>query len=338
MKSSFILLLLLSIAFVGNAQNKVDAQGRRQGHWVRTDSDGSRIFEGEYRNGLEIDTFLYYYPNGNLRMRNVFLVPGRFCTHQAFDEQGHLLASGFYNQKNRDSVWHFYNEQGRLVKIASYNMGVKQGIHVVFDANGDTAEVAGWLDNHRHGRWWRKLDGKGYISCNYVNGLTQGALREYDSDGTLAREAFYKDGAKHGDCRIFEKGVLSVVEKWQAGFLVERKILLNSPQPSWHSVFAIAYFLPKGSSGTYVYLNDGTRLVCTDSFDIVNERVAADLFLLVDRKNRLMCNRNAIIGISKDDEGRDILQLDPQPPFTVFPDAECVKMVQSLQRIDELDR
>ena len=339
-KTAVIAALLLFVGFhTGNinAQNKIDNQGRRQGHWIKTDKDGSRIFEGDFQDGKETGTFNYYYPDGTLKIRNIYTIPGRYCRHEAYDEKGHLLATGFYNQKNRDSVWHFYNEEGRLVKVAGYKMGIKQGAHIIFTSTGDTAEIATWNDNHRHGRWWKRIGEKGYITGRYENGLMQGRLTEYDNDGHLVREGFYKNGAKDGSYRYYENGNRTVDEMWQNGTLAERKILLHTPQEHWQSVFGIAYYLPKGTSGTTVYLNDGNRLVCTDNFDAINERTGRDLFVIIDIKNRVMSNIGSVIGITKDNEGRDILELSPKPPFSIFPDDDCIKLIRSLKRLDQLD-
>ena len=319
------------------AQNKIDKQGRRQGHWIKTDKDGSRIFEGDFQDGKEVGVFNYYYPDGTLKIRNTYTDPGRYCSHEAYDNKGRLLAKGFYNQKNRDSVWHIYNEDGRLVKIAGYKMGVKDGPHIIFASNGDTAEVAYWRDNHRHGRWWKRLGDKAFITANYVNGFLQGKLVEYGDDGKLRREANFKDGAKDGRTRFFEGGVCTVDENWQSGVLADRKILLHCPTERWQSVFGIAYIMPKGSNGTLVYLNDGTKLSCSESPETLNERVGDNLFVIIDRKSRILANSQSIIGITKDDDGRDILELLPKPSFTIFPDEECLRMVRSLKRIDKLD-
>ena len=338
MKIRFTVLILLCLGFTCAAQNRIDNQGRRQGHWIKTDKDGSRIFEGNFQDGKETGTFNYYYPNGTLKIRNTFTVPGRYCSHEAYDQNGHLLATGFYDQKNRDGLWRFYNEDGKLIKEASYKMGIKQGAHIIYNAKGDTVEIATWQDNHRHGRWWKRIGEKGWITGRYENGLMQGRLVEYDSEGRLVRDGNYKDGAKDGRYRRFENGNCTVDETWQKGTLADRKILINTANgPQWLSVFGIAYYLPKGQSGTQIYLNDGSRTLCTDNPDVIGERVGRDTFVLIDRKSRVMANTGSIVGITKDPEGRETLELLPKPTFTVFPDEECIKMVRSLKRIDELD-
>ena len=338
MKLRIIALALLCLSFAANAQNRIDNQGRRQGHWIKTDKDGSRIFEGDFVDGKETGVFNYYYSDGTLKIRNTFTTPGRYCKHEAYDQKGHLLATGFYDQKNRDGEWRFYSEDGRLVKIASYKMGIKQGAHIIFDKKGDTVEVANWQDNRRHGRWWKRIGEKGHITGHYKNGLMQGRLTEYDGQGHLVRDGQYKDGVKNGPYRYYENGNRTVDESWQDGTLADRKILIHTAAgEEWQSVFGIAYFLPKGQSGTLIYLNDGSKKSCTDPIDIINERVGHETFVIIDRKSRVMANIGTIIGINKDSDGREILDLEPKPPFTIFPDDECIKLVRSLKRIDELD-
>ena len=338
MKYRLIVLTLLCLGFACNAQNKIDKNGLRQGHWIKTDKDGSRIFEGDFVDGKETGTFNYYYPDGTLKIRNTFTVPGRYCTHEAYNQQGKLLASGFYNQKNRDGEWRFYNDEGKVIKIASYKMGIKEGAHIIFNSNGDTVEVANWKDNHRDGRWWKRIGEKGWITGRYEKGLMQGKLVEYGNDGKKVREGNYKDGVKEGKYQYFENGECTVDESWQKGILADRKILLHTASGTkWQSVFGIAYIVPKGTNGTLVYLNDESKLACTDSPDAINERVGHEQFVMIDRKSRVMANTGSIVGIKKDADGRDILDLSPKPPFTIFPDEECIKMIRSLQRVDQLD-
>ena len=217
-------------------------------------------------------------------------------------------------------------------------MGIKEGAHIIFNSNGDTVEVANWKDNHRDGRWWKRIGEKGWITGRYEKGLMQGKLVEYGNDGKKVREGNYKDGVKEGKYQYFENGECTVDENWQKGILADRKILLHTASGTkWQSVFGIAYIVPKGTNGTLVYLNDESKLACTDSPDAINERVGHEQFVMIDRKSRVMANTGSIVGIKKDADGRDILDLSPKPPFTIFPDEECIKMIRSLQRVDQLD-
>ena len=333
MKKSVLLLaaamLLTSVGAV--AQNKIDKQGRRQGHWVRTDKDGSKIYEGTFVDGQETGTFTYYYHDGSVRIRNTYSEPGRVCSHEAYDEQGHLLATGTYNQRNRDGLWKFYNESGRLVKEASYKMGVKHGPHIIYTSKGDTAEVANWADNHRHGRWWKRIGERGYITGTYVRGGLEGRLVEYDDNGFLIREGYYKDGFRHGAYQYFEDRHLTVDERWTHGTLADRRVRLLTPDTQFVSVFDIACLAPQGKAKVVVYLKDGTKKVSHESAEALYDRLGNDIFAYANRKSRILVAMNCVQGASKDAEGRDILILEPQPDFVIFPDEDGLKMVRSRQ-------
>lgn len=322
-------MLVTSIAAV--AQNKIDKQGRRQGHWVRTDKDGSKIFEGDFVDGLETGTFTYYYTDGTVRIRNTYTEPGRVCTHEAYDEEGRLLARGTYNQRNRDGLWKFYATDGRLVKEATYKMGIKEGTHVIYNHNGDTAEITNWANNRRHGRWWKRIGKTGYITANYVEGGVEGRLVEVDDNGKLVREGDYQGGLKHGSYRYYEEGSLAVNERWNHGLLLDRNVKIMTPDVEFISVHDIACLAPQGKHKVVIYIKDGTKKVAHESADAVYDRLGNDFFAYANRKSRILVSPGCIQGIGKDKEGREVLLLDPQPDFDIFPDENGMMMVRSHQ-------
>ena len=335
-KSTLALVLLAGLSTATFAQNKIDQQGRKQGHWLRTDRNGAKIYEGDFKDGLEVGTFNYYYPNGTLRIRNVFTKPGRYCSHEAFDEQGHLLARGYYNQKNRDSIWNYYNESGRLVKTAGYKMGIKQGAHIIYTSKGDTAEITHWNDNHREGRWWKRIGEKGYITGHFKNGGLEGVLTEYDDEGRLIRKGNYKNGLKNGSYQYFDNKTLIVDETWNAGAMSERKVLITHAKPEYISVANIAYVYPSRQKCILVRM-DGSTVQIAESIETMTSRIGDADFSTIDKRNRILANTNCIRGFSHDEDGREIILLEPHASFNVYPDAEMKKLVQSVLRGDEME-
>lgn len=329
MRKSFLLLALVLLAGSVCAQNQVDKQGRRQGHWLRTDRDGSKMYEGDFVDGLETGVFTYYYHDGSVRIRNTFLVPGRLCRHEAYDEQGRLLATGFYNQRNRDSLWTFYAADGRRVKEARYRMGVKEGVHVVFDRRGDTSEVSTWRNNHRNGRWWKRVGEHGYVTANYLDGGVEGRLVEFGEDGTLVRESFYHQGLRHGTTRRFEQGHLTVDELWEYGMLADRKVRILTPEAEMVSVFQMALLAPKGKAKTFIMLKDGSQLESHEPADVVYDRLGTELFECANLKSRILVARRCVDGQATDDDGRIVLRMTPAAPFPVFLDEDGQLMVRS---------
>lgn len=331
--------LILAIALLGTvaagAQNTIDSQGRRQGPWVKTDKQGAKMYEGTFVDGLETGTFTYYYADGTVRIRNTYSVPGKVCSHEVYDPKGRLLAKGEYYQKNRNGRWEFYNEKGRLVKITNYRMGVRHGMQATFTASGDTAEVCNWDDNHRHGRWWKRIGAQGYITGTYVDGGLEGTLVEYDDNHLLAREGHYLEGLKHGSYKYFEAGKLTIDERWEHGMMADRRVRLLTPDEEFVSIHDIVCLAPQGKGKVVIILRDGSKVVTHESADLLYERIGDELFDCANRKSRVMVARRAIQGLSKDAEERDILLLEPQPDFPIFPDEDGIKMVRSRHFDDE---
>ena len=241
------------------------------------------------------------------------------------------MARGTYNQRNRDGRWQFFAADGRLVKEASYNMGVKEGPHIVYTRTGDTAEVTNWQNNHRHGRWWKRVGERGYITGTYVKGGLEGRLVEYDDNGKLVREGNYLAGLKHGQYRYYDWGMLTVDETWTHGTLNDRRVRILTPNEEFVSVYDIACLIPKGKAKTILFFRDGTKKETHESSESFYDRLGDEFFAYANRKSRVLVSLSCVQGVSKDAEGREILLLDPQPDFTIFPDEDGLKMVRSVQ-------
>ena len=333
MKAQCILFLFIGLALVGGAQNSIDKQGRKQGHWIKTDNQGKKIFEGNFKDGHEVGTFEYFYGDGTVRLRNVFEgTDGKRCSHEAYDEKGRLVAKGWYFQKNRDGRWEFYAEDGKLIKLAHYRMGVKEGQQVIFEHSGDTAEVLTWKDDKKEGRWWKRTGKKAYLTATYKGGALDGRLTEWDENGQLAHECTYSRGAKDGHSIYYRGGLKTVDESWQKGIFIDRTVLiLEGKKAHYVSIYRIAYVVPVGQNRdkAIVYLTDGTKFTATEQADDICGRLGDELFSMVNQKNRVVASTGCIKGIKKDGEGREILDLEPEPPFVIFPDEDCVKLVRA---------
>ena len=71
MKQKVLLLVLILAGIACQAQNQIDKQGRRQGHWLKTDKQGAKVYEGDFVDGLETGTFTYYYPDGTVLQKAI---------------------------------------------------------------------------------------------------------------------------------------------------------------------------------------------------------------------------------------------------------------------------
>ena len=172
------------------------------------------------------------------------------------------------------------------------------------------------------------------LGCKLNFAETSDLLRrlvEYDDNGLLIREGFYKDGFRHGAYRFFEDNHLTIDETWNHGTLSDRRVRLLTPDTEFVSIFDIACLAPQGKAKVVVYLKDGSKRVSHESSEALYDRLGSEHFAYANRKSRILVAMNCVQGSSKDAEGRDILILEPQPDFVIFPDEDGLKMVRSRQ-------
>ena len=322
---AFIALLPLSLL----AQNMMDSQGRRQGKWVKVDKNNRKVYEGTFKDGLETGVFTYYYGDGSVRMKNTFIKDGVYCKHEAYDKNGNIMVLGYYNQKNRDSVWTIYNEKGNVLKIETYKMGAKNGKSVLFSATGDTVEIQYWNDDKKHGYWYRKIP-NGYLEGNYENNLLNGKFAEY-VNGKVVTEGMYSKGLRADQWKYWRSNNLEKVERWADGNLRSRKVLIYSDKPQMMDIANIAYFYPKGQK-TVVITKQGETIMDNEVSDLLFERLGNEFFVTLNKEKKLAAAYDCIKGFDVDEEGKQYVSLEPALSFKLYPDEDCRKLVQSIIR------
>ena len=117
--------------------------------------------------------------------------------------------------------------------------------------------------------------------------------------------------------------------------MLDRRIRMLLPEEKFLSIHDIICLAPLGKNRVTLLLDDGSKLITHESADLVYERIGDELFDCANRKSRIIVARRAVQGIGKDTEGRDILLLEPQPDFAIFPDEDGIKMVRSRHFDDE---
>ena len=77
--------------------NKTDANGKKQGHWIKRDEKGKVIYEGNFVNDKPIGEFKYYWDNSNLKAHSFYSDNGKVCRAKMFFYDGAtLMAEGKY--------------------------------------------------------------------------------------------------------------------------------------------------------------------------------------------------------------------------------------------------
>jgi antitoxin component YwqK of YwqJK toxin-antitoxin module len=177
-----LLYVFLLFSFVGFAQNKTDAQGRKQGPWVKYHADGKIIlYSGQFKDDKPVGEFRYYYPSG--KVRSIVQHESNGVSYSWFyNETEVLLMEGKFIHQKRDSVWREYNNRGLLFSEATYKNNRLQGPRREYFL--DEQELQGVLI-------CRKAE-------QYVDSLLHGPFVEYYSSGKERIKGSYEKGQKEG--------------------------------------------------------------------------------------------------------------------------------------------
>jgi antitoxin component YwqK of YwqJK toxin-antitoxin module len=192
----FLTIFFASGIFGQEAINLVDAKGRKQGFWRKSDSLGNKLYEGNFIDGIPSDTFRYFYRTGSLKTLSVISGQGKRAKTVSYFPNGRKMASGNYLNEKRDGIWQFFSDGSeKLVSEEFYAEGKIEGNSKVFYPEGGVSEVT-----------------------NYINGIKDGLWEQYFSDGTIKLRGKFKAGEKHERFQLFyPSGQLRVSGQYNNG-------------------------------------------------------------------------------------------------------------------------
>lgn len=217
-----VLLIALCSSFLLHAQaeNRTDAQGRKQGEWARTwESTGKLRYTGRFKDDRPVGEFKHYDERGVLTTVQVYATDGKVSRAKHYHPDGTLMATGKYVGQEKDSVWNYYSTDGRLRRVEGMKQGVLHGEQLVYYANGQLAEHTTYrsgVRNGEHQSWFdngnprmstvyrddqpdgtitfHHPNGRKEIEGKYVDGLREGTWYYFNADGSLQLTVVYKKG------------------------------------------------------------------------------------------------------------------------------------------------
>jgi len=231
MKKVLFLIILFVVSMAVPAQelvnkniNKVDAQGRKQGHWKAYDVNGILKFEGEFVDSKPVGTFKYYYADGKVKAVSEMYEQGTRSRTQVFHNNGRLMAKGNYLNKKKDSAWVYYSDyDGVLLSSEFYQGGLLEGIVINYFPQGGVAEEILYKDGLKNGEWKRYFtDGKLKLKAKYIDDKLEGLMLVYHQKGFPEVSGMYKNNFKDGMWMYFnEQGIVTKKERYIKGNLKE---------------------------------------------------------------------------------------------------------------------
>ena len=206
MLRKFLLLVLVLVSGGIYAQNKTDAQGKKQGVWTKYYPDGKTlVYTGQFKDDIPYGEFRYFYPTG--KVKTIIRHEGKNRSYAWFYfESEKLLSEGFYIGMKKDSLWKTYNAEGYLLTTESFKNNKLNGEKRMYDI-ADQAEtgvvkcssIETYKDSVLNGPCYTFLSsGIKVNEGNYLNGLKEGVWKSFHADGSLASKMKYKAGKAVG--------------------------------------------------------------------------------------------------------------------------------------------
>lgn len=228
---SILTLLLLTICSLTFSQNKVDAQGKKQGVWKKPyKSNASFQYVGQFKDDKPYGEFTYYYESGNIQSKMNFSNKGNVAYSVMYHEStGYIMAKGKYVNQQKDSLWVYYDNKGQLKSQETYKSGKLNGQRVIYyePVNGQyrVSRYEYYKDGILNGQFKEYYPNtKLKIEGVYRDGNFNGMVKYYYGNGRMERLERYKHAVKHGWWIFYdEKGIVLGKELFWEGVKLKGK-------------------------------------------------------------------------------------------------------------------
>jgi len=207
------------------AENRTDAQGRKQGAWSKTWPNGEVRYTGQFIDDKPVGTFIHYNEDGVITSQQDHAGDGVTSRAVHFHPDGEVMARGKYTGQVKDSIWNYYDDLGRLQSVERFVNGELQGERVVYYADGGIAETSVYDHGHLHGPWRQYFQGgKPKAQGGYVHGIADGRMTWYHPNGKTELDGLMEDGERDGVWTYYnEDGSLLIVITYADGDMVESR-------------------------------------------------------------------------------------------------------------------
>ncbi len=204
---SILILCFVFCVFNLNAQNKTDANGRKQGPWVKYYPE-SKIpqYRGQFVDDKPVGEFYYFHPTGEVRAI-IEHIPNSLRSYATYYHKNKEVMSegAFWNQK-KDSVWTHFDAEGLITEVEEYKNDLLNGRKQTFfietqreSGKLQVLTISYYKDNQLHGDFKEFFsNGKLKKQGKFELGNKVGEWVEYNLNGQLVGKVRYKNGLVHG--------------------------------------------------------------------------------------------------------------------------------------------
>lgn len=216
--------------------NRMDAAGHKQGKWIGYYDDGSKRYEGTFRDDKPLGIFTYFDKNGFVNMLMYHKKDGKTTVANAYHPNGRIMAMGLYREQKKDSVWQYYNEREALVSTETYRKGVKDGIERAYYPDGQLAKVLNWKNGKKEGPVKEFFqDGEIKYKGNYVNDKLEGEVVYNYPNGRKKVVGHYLNNLRDGLWKEYYKDGLPKAQRLYAKGKLLKTQIDNAPYKEYYN-------------------------------------------------------------------------------------------------------
>jgi len=200
---------------VAQSFNQLDANGNKQGKWIKSFANGVPRYEGQFKNDKPYGEFKHYYFSGVLKATTKYSPDGIVARTKTFHENSQPMAEGKYINQKKDSVWRYFSDvDGKLISDETYKKGELQGISTIYyPENGKVAKSIEYKDGLKNGEL-RKYFPEGGIMTEgtYLNDQLDSDFTLFFPNGKVQLKGQYKNGRQVGNWIYFDENGMEITE------------------------------------------------------------------------------------------------------------------------------
>jgi antitoxin component YwqK of YwqJK toxin-antitoxin module len=230
-----ILVPVMGATVMTSGQNRLDEQGRKTGPWKVEYPNGKTQYEATFLDGKPVGMMVRYYENGTVSAQMMFDSTSSRSYARLYHRNGLPAAEGWYEGKEKDSVWTYYSELDGTLRIREpYVDGSLNGTVRRYYPGGTVSEEVTWSENKKSGPWKQYYeDGTLRLESGYEANLLQGPYRVYYPDSTVKIDGAYLASKSEGQWTYYDdSGEILYQIEYRNGMAVDQEKYLEMLQDS----------------------------------------------------------------------------------------------------------
>lgn len=223
---SFIILVsTINVFAQKDTINQTDANGLRQGYWIKQYENGNKAAEGNFKDGKQVGVFKHYQLDGTTNKAIVEHIAGTDSTLTTYyHENGVLMSKGVYVNQKKEGLWKFYDNREIISSEQNFKNDKPHGKSIVYHFNGKVAKDVDFVNGLQQGPFIEyDPNGSKLIEGTYTDGNFDGLIKFYYSNGVVKNQGVYKHAVKNGKWIYYDnEGKVLVEEVYENGNMKSR--------------------------------------------------------------------------------------------------------------------